>query len=251
MADQKLYGTVLVKAKEILDFILSSTRPPTLLEISAGIDLSKPTVLKILNTLTVLDFVRRDDDTKRYYLGTQLLTYADKALKGFDIRSVALPNLGELRDRTEETINLGVLANNRIALIDKLESSSSIKLKSVIGGTMNMYSSAMGKALLAQYSPNQLDQYLAETELKPLTSHTIINQTALRTNLKQIQQIGVSIDDEENEPEVFCIGAPLMKNNQIYGAFSVSAPKYRINAERRTELIRLVLNAQREIEQRI
>jgi len=251
MTEPKLYGTVLIKAKEILDFILSSTRPPTLLDISQGVDQSKPTVLKILTTLSALNFVRRDDDTKRYYLGTQLLAYADKALTSFDIRSVALPDLTQLRDRTGETINLGVLANNRIALIDKLESSSSIKLKSIVGGTMNMYSSAMGKALLAQYTPEQLDDYLAANKLQPLTTNTIVTQAALRQNLKQIQQVGISIDDEENEPEVFCIGVPLMKDNQIYGAFSVSTPKYRIDTTRQKELIHLILNTQRKIEQQL
>lgn len=251
MTEPKLYGTVLIKAKEILDFILSSTRPPTLLDISQGVDQSKPTVLKILTTLSALNFVRRDDDTKRYYLGTQLLAYADKALTSFDIRSFALPSLTKLRNQTEETVNLGVPVHQRIALIDKLESPSSIKLKSVIGGTMNMYSSAMGKAILAEYSPDSLSSYLDNTDFSSLTPNTIVTASELRKNLKFVQQVGISIDDEENEPEVFCIGAALKKNNQIYGAFSISAPKYRINEERRKLFIQLALETQHEIEQQL
>jgi len=246
---QKPYGTVLIKAKDILDYLMKADDPPSLADMSAALSSSKPTILKILNTLDMIGFVRRDESTKRYYLGTELIPYAQKALDSFDIAKVARPFLENLRDETNETINLGIVRNDKIVLVEKLESPNSIKLESLIGGTMNMYSSAMGKALLANYSRKHLDDYLETHKLKPLTPNTITSLPKLRQNLKTIQEMGVSIDNEENQPEVLCLGASIMKAGRIYGAFSISSPKYRVNKERQSNFIRLLLNTQHAIEQ--
>ena len=205
----KPYGPVLIKADEILDYLLHTQDAPSLAQISAGLGMAKPT------TMNQLGMVRRDDQTKRYYIGTQMIAYAQKALASFDIAGAARPFLQKLRDETGETINLGVLRDSKIVLIEKLESPTSIKLQSIIGGTMNLYSSAMGKAVLATYTQSQLRQYFDATKLTPLTPYTITSQTKLQADLKQIQQTGVSIDNEENESEVFCLGATIHQNHQL------------------------------------
>lgn len=246
--EPKLYGSVLIKAKTILDAILHSEAAPTLNEVSKLSKINAPTTLKILNTLEYLGFVRRDPDTRKYYLGTQFLTYGEKASSSFDIGSVTRNALQDLRDATGETVNLGVCQNDHVVLLEKLESASSIKLKSTVGGQMNLYSSSMGKAILAQYDNDKINEYIKRTDLKPVTYNTITKETALKANLENIRNVGFSIDDEENEPDIYCIGAPIVGNGQIYGAFSVSAPKYRVSEARRREFIRLVLETQHQIQ---
>jgi len=245
----KLYGSVLIKAKDILDAIVGAETAPSLNDISKASSINAPTTLKILTTLEVLGFVRRDADTRKYYLGTQFLTYGQKASESFDIRSIAHTILQSLRDATGETVNLGVCQDDHVVLVEKLESASSIKLKSTIGGRMNMYSSSMGKAMLSQYSEEQLKDYLARTEFEAVTPHTITQVTKLKADLNTIRSVGFSIDDEENEADVYCIGAPIVGDNHIIGAFSVSAPKYRVPEERRRNIIRLVLEAQHKIQE--
>lgn len=196
--ESKPYGTVLIKAKDILDFLLATTDPPTLSDISRGLHASKPTILKILGTLESLGFVWRDTTTKQYFLGTQFVPYAQKAIATFNIVRVARPYLEDLRDKTQETINLGIVRDNKMILVEKLESPTSIKLQSTIGGSMNMYSSAMGKAVLATYDAKELQAYFKSHKLTPMTPHTITTPTKLQQDLKTIQELGVAIDNEEN-----------------------------------------------------
>ena len=245
----KLYGSVLIKAKDILDAILSSETAPTLNEISKISKINTPTTLKILTTLEFLGFVRRDTESRKYYLGTQFLTYGQKASESFDISSLTHTWLQKLRDKTGETVNLGVYQNDHVVLVEKLESPSSIKLKSTIGGQMNLYSSSMGKAILSQFGADELKQYLERTELKPVTDSTIVRVNELKRNLENIRSVGFSIDDEENEPDVYCIGAPIVGNGHVYGAFSVSAPKYHVSEDRRRDFVRLVLETQHHIQE--
>ncbi|KRL54504.1 IclR family transcriptional regulator [Furfurilactobacillus rossiae] len=243
----KLYGTVLIRAKEILDYLLNSETAPTLKEISDGIGMTKPTTLKILTTLEALKFVTRDENTKAYFLDVSLLAYGEKASEEFDIRSIVTPTLSRLRDSTGETINLGIVNDNEIVLLDKFESPQSIFLKSRIGGRMNMYSSSMGKAILSAYSDTEMADYLDHTDLKKVTPNTITTSDALIADLQTTKGRGYSVDDEENEVDIFCVGFVITKYQKIYGAFSITAPKFRMGSEKRKKIVQLAKEAQKEI----
>lgn len=245
--NQPLYGAVLLKAKAIMDFISQTEFPPTLKDISANVTISKPTVLKILNTLEYCGFVRREGSEKQYYLGTIFLEYADKVAKTFNIKKLAHPYLAKLRDNTHETVNLGIIEHSAITLLEKLESPQSVKLVSRIGGKMHMYSSAMGKAILANYSDKKLTTYLENVQLHALTPNTITEKEALRHNLEQVRSQGYAVENAENQLDIICVGFPLIKNNRVYGAFSVSAPNYRINQTKLQDFIDNGKSTQEEI----
>lgn len=248
MAEAKLYGTVVVRAKEILDFIAQCRTAPSLKEISDGIGMTKPTVLKILTTLDVLGLVHRSNDGKTYQLGMELFRYGQKVAEEFDIRELAQGPLRELRDRTEETINLGVISHHQVTLLKKFESPQSVNLKSQIGGSMMLYSSSMGKAMLATLDSQQLDDYFeAVGPMKQVGPNTITDEDTLREDLAHVRERGYSIDNEENEPDVYCLGFSLVKGDKLYGAFSITTPKYRMSIDRQENFITWAKEAQAKI----
>lgn len=247
MTNQPLYGSVLLKAKQITDFIADTPSPVSLKDISDNLTITKPTILKILRTLEYCGFVHHNYETQKYSLGTVYLHYGQKVAESFDIKTLTHPFLEQLRDKTNETINLGIIENDQIVLLDKLESSQSVKLVSKIGGTMQMYSSAMGKAALAHYTSQKLEDYLEKTNLIPLTENTITNPQLLKNNLAEIRNQNFSIDNVENQADIFCVGFILEKNNTIYGAFSISAPKYRVTKKVLQKFIKYGIQTQEHI----
>lgn len=249
MPEQKLYGSSLIKAKEILDFMVTASEAPELKEVSAGTGIGKPTTLKILNTMVELGLVRRVGSEKRYYLGTDFIAYAEKATDDFDLLQYAKPALTKLRDETDETINLGVESRNSVVLLDKIESKNrSIKLKSQVGGKMTLYSSSMGKAILSTWSDKKLQDYADEIDFKKIAPNTITTPSRLIEEIDSVKNRGYSTDNEENEPEVYCIGFSLTKNNKLVGAFSITAPKYRMTKKNREKYLEFAKQAQQEIE---
>lgn len=248
--EKKLYGTVLLKAQHILDEISRSEEPPTLNQLSEHLSISKPTIYKILQTLVYCGYVHVNfvGNEKFYRLGTVFLRYAQSVDASIDIVAIATPYLKELRDQTAETVNLGIDEGHRIVLLKKIESTHSIKLVSVIGGKMHMYSSAMGKALLANYSHSQLNDYLNHTQLLSLTDNTLTNPKQLVENLAMVRQLGYAIDDVENQTGVFCLGFALNANGRSYGAFSISMPKFRMTPEKKALFIELGKKTKQSIE---
>lgn len=234
---KKVYGAVLLKAKDIMNFIMSCDLPPTLTEISRNIAMNKGTVLKILQTLEICGYVRCQGSDKRYYLGTIFLRYGQTAIAHFNIKDIVEPFMADLRDETGETVNLGVLENNMAVLLTKLESPSSIQLISAIGEGLRLYTSAMGKSLLSTFTDQQLQDYITTTKLEKITNNTITEPEELLQNIQTTKKQGYAIEDCENQKDVICVGFPLVKNNQTFGAFSISAPKYRV---KRTDLERFI-----------
>jgi len=245
--DENLYGTVLIKAKSIMDFILDGQVAPTLKEISDNVEMTKSTVLKILKTLEYCGYVRRTDDTKQYYLGTMFLSYAQKVNRTFDIRQVAMPSLENLRNVVGETVNIGIVEKEQVTILDKIESPSAVYLVARIGGQMQLYSSSMGKAILAEYSPKELERYATETNFEKLTANTLIDRKSLLEDIKLVKERGYAFDNEENQEDIFCVGFSLIKNGKVFGAFSISMPRYRVDEAKLKVVIDAGKIAQKQI----
>lgn len=112
---------------------------------------------------------------------------------------------------------------------------------------MHMYSSAMGKAVLATYNDKRLSTYLTGITFEKLTPNTIDNEQALLTALNETRAQGYSIDDVENQPEVYCLGFALVKNSHIFGAFSISTPEYRMDPQKKKQFVKLGQQTQQKI----
>ena len=245
---QKPYGTVLLKAATILDYLAEAPSKP-LQEISEATKLTSSTTLKILETLQMIGYVKRDKE-KNYRLGSKLIKYANQNIQELDLVEISLPYLEALQKTADETIHLGVLTANEILYVNKLEpQNQTIRMSSKVGITRPLYSSAMGKAVLAEFDAPQVEEYLAATPLTAYTENTITNQLKLKKELEQAKANQVAFDDEEMEQEIYCIGASLIKDQEIVGAFSISLPKYRLTPEYKTTLIDAIIATKQQIEQ--
>ena len=115
--EKKPYGTVLLKAAKIIDHLSNSKEAQSLAAIAANTSLSSPTALKILDTLLLIGYVEKDEQTKRFTLGSALIRHANNRLAKLDIIKITDPYLRNLQAGLDETVHLGIL--------DKMRSSTS------------------------------------------------------------------------------------------------------------------------------
>ncbi|MGC6768001.1 IclR family transcriptional regulator [Enterococcus sp. LJL128] len=247
MSEAKPYGTVLIKAAKIMDYLAENPNH-SLQEIAKNTEMTASTTIKILDTLVLIGYVQKNED-KSYRLGSKLIRYANQRLEQLDLAEITLPYLEKLQATIDETIHLGILNDNEILYINKLEPKhQTIRMSSKVGITRPLYSSAMGKAVLAKFSDEDFQSYLSDHVLTPYTENTITNPLRLVKELDEVRRSGIAFDDEEMEMDIFCIGASLEKEQQIIGAFSVSMPKYRLNEEAKQMIIQAVLQTKDALE---
>ena len=223
---KKPYGSVLIKAVQILDLLSQRSEPQTMSEISKYTDITMSTTNKILDTLDLIGFVSRDSQTKEFSLGPRLIQLANASFIQFDIARETYPTLKRLYERVNTTVNLGMHQDNQVLFVNKFtERDSSEETISRIGFTQPIYCTAMGKAILAKFSKEEREEYLKRVELTPKTEHTIINKEILEDEIKLTQQRGYAIDDREAEDNIYCIGTTFqVLGDSNYYAFSISSP---------------------------
>lgn len=246
--ETKPYGTVLIRAAKILDYLAEHPNV-SLQQIAQATEMTASTTLKILDTLTLIGYVNKNT-SKNYRLGTKLIRYANQNVDQMNLVETTLPYLKGLQETIDETIHLGVLNGGEILYLNKLEpQNQTIRMSSKIGITRPLYSSAMGKAVLADFSEEEVADYLATHDLIPHTENTITNPLKLASELTNVRQRQVAFDDEEVEKDIFCIGASLKVNQEIIGAFSVSMPKYRLNEPLKEEIMRAIIATKTAIQE--
>ncbi len=247
---KKPYGTVLIKAAKILDSLAETSADLNLKELAESTGMTTSTTLKILDTLVLIGFVSRNDAEKTYSLGPAMVKYGNTYVDHSVLIKKATPHLEKLHDIVDETIHLGIQTGNEIIYLEKMEPRrQSIYMSSKVGMSRPMYSTAMGKAVLASYTAEKFADYVQDTPFEAFTENTITNQFVLEKELAGIKQSGVAFDDEEMEKDCFCIGTTISLGQRELGAFSISMPKFRATTDRVEELIGLMKDTKKNIEQ--
>ena len=244
-------STSVKRAFELLDRIaVAGPDGVSLNELAGAVPTAKSTTHRYVATLVELGAVRRDA-AGRLHLGIKLIELAGALLGSDDLGTVADPILKDLVAKTGETVHLGRPSDADVVYIAKVESPQSVRLVSRIGARVPMYSSAMGKAVLAALHDDERGRLLALPR-EARTKHTIVGEAELLEELARVRERGYTIDDEENEVGVRCIGAAILDaRGAPHGAISVSAPAGRMTLARAHRTAPEVVRAAHEIARRL
>jgi DNA-binding IclR family transcriptional regulator len=242
------------RAADLLCVFLQPPHRFGVTELSAMTGLTKNQVFRILQTLMPSGFVVQDPETKVYRLGPRLIDLAAVAVHGTSLVHIAAPVLDQLAERTGETVNLVTRLDNRWAIcIDKRESAQRLRITARVGARFALHVGSSPKLLLAYSPPESIEAYLrACTPLTRFTERTITDPDVLRAELERIRQQGYVISNEELDPGVCSIAAPIHDHTgQVIAGISVAAPTFRLGPEQHQATIEAVLWAGREISRRL
>src|SRR5262249_7672413 len=156
------------------------------------------TVFRYLKTLTIIGFLEHDPEADRYRPGLGLWRLSHASGPYETLKQVCRPHMKRLRQRFNETINLGVLSGGELFYLDVLESERSLRMQSSIGATDPLHSTSLGKVFLA-FSPPERRAALIPGELARRTANTITDRTKLIEQLDIIRTTGYAIEIGENE----------------------------------------------------
>lgn len=204
---------------------------PTKLAELTGMD--KSTVYRLLTTLKNRGYVDKNCTSGTYSLGPTPLTLVSRYLGSLELQTEARPFLSELSTDLGLTTHLGLLDENEVIYVEKLDYVPTPQIYSQIGNRVPAYCSSLGKCLLSCLSGEQLIEAMASCSFKQYTNKTIPNIRALREHLREVRAQGWAIDNEEWQPGHVCIGAPVYDyRGEIIAAVSASGSKSMIPDDR-------------------
>jgi IclR family acetate operon transcriptional repressor len=216
------------RAARLLAEVVQSADPMTFTGLSAATGLAKSTTSRLLLALERNRLVRRDDHG-RFLPGEMFVSFAWRGGAGAGLVAVAQPFLDRLGKATGETINLGVASNGMVEQIAQVESTYLIGGTNWIGLSVPLHCAASGKVLLA-FGAAHLPP---GGKLERRTEKSITTEAALRQDLAAVRVRGYAVTDEELEPGLIAIAAPIHGvDGAVVAALSVSAPTTRVTKER-------------------
>jgi IclR family acetate operon transcriptional repressor len=216
------------RAARLLSEVVHSADPMTFTGLSATTGLAKSTTSRLLLALERNGLVRRDDHG-RFLPGEMFVSFAWRGGAEAGLVAVAQPFLERLGKATGETINLGVVSSGLVEQIAQVDSTYLIGGTNWVGMSVPLHCSALGKVLLA-YGAAQLAPQTQTLERR--TAKTITTEAALRADLAGVRGRGYAVTDEELEPGLIAVAAPVRGyDGAVVAALSVSAPVNRMSRE--------------------
>lgn len=221
------------RSLSILELISDFDDGLRIIEISDNLGLHKSTVHRLLATLIHKGYVTQDKRTSKYRLTTKLFELGNKVIANIDILKASKIYTEDLMRKFNEVVHLVIRDDNEIIYIDKVEANNTIQMASNIGRRSPLYSTSVGKAILAYMDVDEVKIIWGNSNIKKYTDKTIIDYDILSLELDKIRFQGYAVDDEENEQGVRCVGAPVFNfHGEVEGAISISGPSIRVTKEK-------------------
>lgn len=221
-------------------------------EITKALNSSKTTTHRLLQSLVEVGMVSQDADSKRYRLTYRLFELGSKIFGNANLVQAANSPMTRLNDITSETVHLGVMDENHMVYLHKLDSKHTIRLASRVGKIAPLHCTSIGKVLLAWRPLHQIESVIRNLDYAVRTPNTITNAKDFQQHLKTVRDRGYAIDQEENEDGVICYAVPIFNfDGKTVAGLSLSAPKFRLEKVCTDTLIGHIRETGKQISQKL
>ncbi len=242
------------RALDILELFLETDGTLSAPEITRRLGLPRTTVHELVTTLTARNYlVQPADQPGRYRLGVRGYQLGSRYAEQLDLAAEGRQVARGIAETCDETVHVAVLEGRDVIYIAKVDSTHAVRMVSATGRRLPAHCTSVGKMLLASLSEAELEVRLGGPEpLAALTPHSITSPDVLRTELGEIRERGVAVEERESNPDVSCVAAPVRDSSgEVVAALSVSVPMIRWSEERRAGLEELVVKGAADLSDRL
>jgi IclR family acetate operon transcriptional repressor len=228
MTNEKVNDSVraVVRALDILMAFSVTDHELSVSELLKRVDLSRPTLYRLLYTLEENGFLTSDGEPQKFRLGPSVAHLTHVWESSLNLADVAKPVLRSVWEQTGETVALFVLQGSYRTSIAELPSSQPLSFKRGIGYSERIILGASGRAILAHagVSTEQLSLYAQGTS---------VDLDNYEKELELVRKRGYATSTEELIKGAVSIAAPFFKGSgEVAGSLVVFGPSARLNAER-------------------
>jgi IclR family pca regulon transcriptional regulator len=202
----------------------------TLSEVARLAGITRATARRILLTLEKLGHVRSDG--RLFSLTPRVLTLGWAYLSSLNLWEIAQPLMEDLARETKESCSAATLDLPDIVYVARVPTGRIMTITLGVGSRLPAHATSMGRVLLADLPPDELDRFLDETPLERYTERTITAEERLRAELATVREQGWALVDGELETGLRSIAAPIRgADGRTIAALNTSASSSRVSLE--------------------
>jgi DNA-binding IclR family transcriptional regulator len=229
------------RAIAILQCFSAEQPSMSVIEIQKRVELSRPTLYRLLHTLSTRGLVHAEGDPQRFKLAQGVMKLSHVWLKGLEVVNVARPILESLRDATGETAALFSLQEDRGVCVLECESRHVLSISRGVGDSLSITQGATGKAMLAFMDTQRQAEFLHQIRQDVL-------RAPLEEGLKSAKANGYAISRGEIFVGAVAVSSPYYDHRgSVVGSVGLYGPNARVSDDKVVEFGKLVCEAGRKI----
>jgi len=224
------FATTLAHGLDVLAAFRSGTGPLSNAELALHTGLSRPTVSRLTYTLAQLGYLKRNAKG-RFEPGLGILATAYPVLSALKIRQMARPLMRDFAAYAGGTVSIAMPFGLDFIYVETLRTTDAVPHVPDVGFTGSLATTAVGRALLSLFTPEELDRYVQTVKAeRPEEMDYVRSRTLPDIELCRERGFGISLGEWRRE--IFGVAAPLYRT-ESGDCLSVNCgiPSFRFSAE--------------------
>lgn len=193
-------------------------------DVARALDLPRPTVYRLLETLEELGYVARSASDDRFRVTRLALSLGDGYDPGVVICQAAAPYLAELSKTLVWPVDLSTYENAAMVVQETTHSRSPLSIdRGMIGKRLPMLRTSAGRAYLAACPARERDLIVSHLRrIDEAGDRAFLDRGRLDQMIAETQARGYAIRSEgEYNPKTASIAVPIVRNEIVFGCISI------------------------------
>ena len=200
-------------------------------QLSRRTALSRASVRRCLHTLSKLGFAGTDDG-RSFYLRPRVLALGHSYLSSMPLATAAQPILEHLSQILHESCSIALLDGTEIVYVARAHVTRIMAIDLGVGTRLPAFCTSMGRVLLANLPPDELETVLPKIEFTRYTDRTVSSVERLRQVLVTVRREGHAIIDQELELGLRSMAVPVRNPaGRVVAAINVGAHGQRVSIQ--------------------
>ncbi|MDP4026831.1 IclR family transcriptional regulator [Methylobacterium sp. NEAU 140] len=217
------------RAIAILTFVAEQKKALSAAEIAVALALPVPTAHRLIGNLEDRGLVQKALGTKRYVVGSRLVTLSAKTI-GAAFRTVRRHAvLSAVADRIGEQCEIGVVRDNAVVYVDSVRSKQQQGLQFNPGDAAPLHCTSTGKIYMSRLPAKVRHRLAHALPLARYTPTTIADPDALLAHLEATRRRGWAKTNQEYVAGVVGCAVPIVSPaGDLIACLGVSVPMARV-----------------------
>jgi IclR family acetate operon transcriptional repressor len=215
----------------LFDVLSMSPDGMSLAELNVTLESPKSSLLNLLRPLVAEGYLIHSAGI--YRLGPSIFRLAAGVMSAWNFPRMIRPFMEELRERTGESVLLGVLNREAevMTYVEIIDSPHPVRYQIPVGTTRPLYASSAGRLLLAFADKRWRDSYLASVQFKTKTA-TPVTRAWLARELDRIRAEGASVSIDSYMVGLAAVAAPVFDGEgRCIASLNIAGPSDRFRNE--------------------
>lgn len=226
----------LMRGLVVLEVLSQAQEPLSLSEVARLCNTSRASARRLLFTLRTLGFASETDDG--FELRPKVMELGDAFLAGTGFPKVTHRHLSRLAHEVQDTCSLTVLDGDDVVYVDRVKATRLLVVDIDVGTRIPAYITSTGRVLMAGLSDHELEQRIAGTAMRPLTSMTTTSPAKVLEEVRHARERGYAIASQELDEGLRSIAVPVHdESGTVVAALNVSTHVSRTSLEKLRDVV--------------